>query len=78
MRCVKTLARNSPPTLLRGLVYAPTGSRMVPSYTVKTKSGGKRYRYYADLKYVRYRTSAETYGSINADQLEGVVVQQVL
>ena len=70
MRCVKALTRNSPPALLRGLVYAPTGSRMVPSYTVKTKSGGKRYRYYADLKYVRYGTSAETYGSINADQLE--------
>lgn len=78
IRRTKNQTRQSPPALLRGLVYAPTGSRMVPSYTVKTKSGGKRYRYYADLKYVRYGTSAETYGSINADQLEGIVVQQVL
>jgi hypothetical protein len=78
MRRTINLTRQSPPALLRGLVYAPTGSRMVPSYTVKTKSGGKRYRYYADLKYVRFGTSTETFGSINADQLEGIVVEQVL
>jgi DNA invertase Pin-like site-specific DNA recombinase len=78
MRRTNNLTRQSPPALLRGLVYAPTGSRMVPSYTVKTKSGGKRYRYYADLKYVRFGTSTDTFGSINADQLEGIVVEQVL
>jgi DNA invertase Pin-like site-specific DNA recombinase len=74
----KNFHRKSPPALLRGLVYAPSGNRMVPSYTTKTNSGGKRYRYYADLKYVRFGTSEDTFGSINAEQLEGVVVQQVL
>lgn len=78
VRHSKNFHRKSPPALLRGLVYAPNGNRMVPSYTVKTSAGGKRYRYYADLQYVRFGKSDETFGSINAEQLEGIVVQQVL
>lgn len=39
------------PALLTGLLYAPDGQRMLPTYTVK--KNGKRYRYYVSYTFKR-------------------------
>ena len=69
------------PALLTGLLYAPDGQRMLPTYTVK--KNGKRYRYY--VPYLEKRQSAgATYdptirniGPLPAAEIEAAVLAQV-
>ena len=69
------------PALLTGLLYAPDGQRMLPTYTVK--KNGKRYRYY--VPYLEKRQSAgATYdptirniGPLPAGEIEAAVLAQV-
>jgi hypothetical protein len=77
-RRVATMTRNSPPALLKGLLYAPNGQRMVPSVVTKRAAGGKRYRYYVDNKNNRFGKGADTFGTLAADQIEALLVEQVL
>ena len=77
-RRVATMTRNSPPALLKGLLYAPNGQRMVPSAVTKRVAGGKRYRYYIDNKNNRFGKGADTFGTLAAGQIEALVVEQVL
>jgi site-specific DNA recombinase len=73
------------PTLLAGLLYAPDGQRMLPTYT--TKKNGKRYRYYVPYLYKR-RSAASVAGSggalenallrpLPAAEIEQAVLQQI-
>jgi hypothetical protein len=77
-RRVATMTRNSPPALLKGLLYAPKGQRLVPSAVTKRAAGGKRYRYYMDNKNNRFGKCADTFGTLAAGQIEALVVEQVL
>jgi len=69
------------PALLNGLLYAPDGQRMLPTYT--QKKNGKRYRYY--VPYLEKRQSAgATYdptrpniGPLPALEIETAVLAQV-
>lgn len=69
------------PALLTGLLYAPDGQRMLPTYT--QKKNGKRYRYY--VPYLEKRQSAgATYdptrpdiGPLPAMEIEAAVLAQV-
>jgi DNA invertase Pin-like site-specific DNA recombinase len=69
------------PALLTGLLYAPDGQRMLPTYT--QKKNGKRYRYY--VPYLEKRQSAgATYdhtrpniGPLPALEIETAVLAQV-
>ncbi len=69
------------PALLTGLLYAPDGQRMLPTYT--QKKNGKRYRYY--VPYLEKRQAAgATYdptrgniGSLPALEIENAVLAQV-
>lgn len=69
------------PALLTGLLYAPDGQRMLPTYT--QKKNGKRYRYY--VPYLEKRQSAgATYdptrpniGPLPALEIETAVLVQV-
>ncbi len=69
------------PALLAGLLYAPDGQRMLPTYT--TKKNGKRYRYYVPYLYKR-RSAASVAGSgadllrpLPAAEIEQAVLQQI-
>jgi len=68
----RTLTRNSPPALLRGLLFSPSGSRMTPSAATKRTGGGKRYLYYIDSNRVSYGKGPDTFRSISADQIGSV------
>ena len=69
------------PALLNGLLYAPDGQRMLPTFT--QKKNGKRYRYY--VPYLEKRQSAgATYdptqpniGPLPAAEIESAVLAQV-
>ena len=69
------------PALLNGLLYAPDGQRMLPTFT--QKKNGKRYRYY--VPYLEKRQSAgATYdptqpniGPLPAAEIESAVMDQV-
>lgn len=69
------------PALLTGLLYAPDGQRMLPTYT--QKKNGKRYHYY--VPYLEKRQSAgATYdptrpniGPLPASEIETAVLAQV-
>jgi site-specific DNA recombinase len=72
------------PALLAGLLYAPDGQRMLPTYT--TKKNGKRYRYYVPYLYKR-RSAGSVAGSgasvnallrpLPAAEIEQAVLQQI-
>ncbi|MEO7380263.1 MAG: recombinase family protein [Paracoccaceae bacterium] len=69
------------PALLTGLLYAPDGQRMLPTFT--QKASGKRYRYY--VPYLEKRqSSGATYdparpkiGPLPAAEIETAVLRQV-
>ncbi len=69
------------PALLSGLLYAPDGQRMLPTFT--QKKNGKRYRYY--IPYLEKRRSAGAttdpdrrgIGALPAAEIESAVLAQV-
>lgn len=69
------------PALLSGLLYAPDGQRMLPTFT--QKKNGKRYRYY--IPYFEKRLAAGTsadpnrrgMGALPAAEIESAVLTQV-
>ena len=78
IRTSATLTRHSPPVLLRGLLFAPNGERMLPTGTRKKAADGKKYLYYissSDKKFVR---GTNPIGSIPAKAIESMVVEQLL
>lgn len=69
------------PALLSGLLYAPDGQRMLPTFT--QKKNGKRYRYY--IPYLEKRLAAgatadpnrRALGALPAGEIEAAVLAQV-
>ena len=63
-------------SLLSGLLYAPDGQRMLPTYT--QKKGGKRYRYYVPYLDKRQGVgSSQGIGHFPAAEIESAVLTQV-
>ncbi|AKJ30647.1 recombinase family protein [Caldimonas brevitalea] len=73
--------RTEHPALLAGLLFAPDGQRMLPTYTAK--KGGKRYRYYVSSLYKRRCAGSvaepgkSDIGLLPAAEIEGAVLQQL-
>lgn len=67
--------RDREPVLLRGLLFAPDGERLVPSYTVKK---GKTYRYYTPVRHRRFGAWASQHGPLPAAPIEELVTQQIV
>jgi DNA invertase Pin-like site-specific DNA recombinase len=69
------------PALLAGLLYAPDGQRMLPTFT--QKKNGKRYRYYVSYLDKRQTagatldTSRKNPGPLPAAEIESAVLAQV-
>ena len=69
------------PALLSGLLYAPDGQRMLPTFT--QKKNGKRYRYYVPYLEKRRAAGATTdpnqrsIGALPAGEIETAVLAQV-
>lgn len=73
-RSVEIKIRSRTDALLRGLLYAPTGERMYPTYSRKN---GRKYRYYVSKSEVRYGAGGKTYERIPADEVEAAAVAQI-
>ncbi|MGI8427411.1 MAG: recombinase family protein [Actinomycetota bacterium] len=73
-RAAATQVRGRTDALLRGLLYAPGGERMYPTFTRKN---GRQYRYYASKSELRFGAAAKTYERIPADELEAAAVAQI-
>ena len=73
-RSVETKIRSRTDALLRGLLYAPTGERMYPTYSRKN---GRKYHYYVSKSEARFGAAGKTYERIPADQVEAAAVVQI-
>ena len=73
-RSVDTKIRSRTDALLRGLLYAPTGERMYPTYSSKN---GRKYRYYVSKSEARFGASGKTYERIPADEVEAAAIAQI-
>ena len=60
--------------LLRGLLYAPNGEKMYPTYARKNQ---KQYRYYFSKSEARYGAAEKAYDRIPADEVEAATVAQI-
>ncbi len=60
--------------LLRGLIFTTSGERLIPTHTVRK---GRCYRYYTPAKDRHYGAGASNFGSLPAESIEALVVEQV-
>jgi hypothetical protein len=67
-------ARAQSPTLLKGLIFGPTGRAMTPAHTRK---GGKLYRYYVSTDVLKRDADACPVRRVPAAEIEGAVVDQL-
>ena len=77
-RISATMTRASPPCLLRGLLFAPNGDRMIPTFTSKKKSDGKHYGYYISSSDTKFGHGTNPVGTVPAQPIEALVVEQVI
>lgn len=73
-RSVTSKLRTPTDSLLRGLLYSPSGERMYPSYTRKQ---GKQYRYYISRSESCFGSTAKTHERIPADGIEAAAISQI-
>jgi DNA invertase Pin-like site-specific DNA recombinase len=73
-RSVETKIRSRSDALLRGLLYAPTGERMYPTYSRKN---GRKYHYYVSKSENRFGAPGKIYERLPALEIEGAVVAQI-
>jgi site-specific DNA recombinase len=73
-RAGATQIRGRTDALLRGLLYAPGGEGMYPTFTRKN---GRQYRYYVSKSELRFGATAKTYERIPADEVEATAVAQI-
>lgn len=71
-RAVRPTGRT--PTMLKGLIFGPTGAAMTPGHTRKN---GKLYRYYVSVDTIRSGICACPIRRVPAAQIEAVVVAQI-
>lgn len=60
--------------LLRGLLFTTSGERLIPTRTTKK---GQCYRYYTPAKDRHFGAGASNFGSLPAESIEALVVEQV-
>ncbi|BAO81330.1 site-specific recombinase, DNA invertase Pin homologs [Serpentinimonas raichei] len=73
-RSVETKIRARSDALLRGLLYAPSGERMYPTYSRKS---GRTYRYYVSKSESRFGAPGKGYERLPAPELEAAVLAQI-
>ena len=66
--------RAQTPSLLKGLIFGPTGRAMTPAHTRK---GGKLYRYYVSTDVLKRDAEACTVRRVPAAEIESAVVDQL-
>jgi site-specific DNA recombinase len=70
-RAARTRART--PSLLKGLIFGPTGAAFTPSHT---RRKGKLYRYYVSTDTLKRSMTDNAIGRLPAAEIETAVVQQ--
>jgi site-specific DNA recombinase len=73
-RSVQTKIRSRTDALLRGLLYAPSGEPMYPTYSRKN---GRKYHYYVSKSEARFGAAGKSYERIPATEIEAAVVAQI-
>jgi hypothetical protein len=73
-RSVETKIRSRTDALLRGLLYAPSGERMYPTYSNKK---GHKYHYYVSKSESRFGAPGKSYERLPAPEIETAVVAQI-
>nr|SPS06263.1 Prophage LambdaMc01, site-specific recombinase, resolvase family [Candidatus Nitrotoga fabula] len=73
-RSVETKIRSRTDALLRGLLYAPSGERMYPTYSRKN---GRKYHYYVSRSESRFGAPGKSCARLPAAEIEGAVVAQM-
>jgi DNA invertase Pin-like site-specific DNA recombinase len=66
--------RAQTPSLLKGLIFGPTGCAMSPTHTRK---GGKLYRYYVSQAVLKHGADACAVRRVSAAEIECAVVEQL-
>jgi site-specific DNA recombinase len=67
-------ARSQTPSLLKGLIFGPTGAAMSPSHTRKK---GRLYRYYVSQTILKQGAADCPIGRVPAAEIEKIVIDQV-
>lgn len=75
LRASQTMTRHDNEAILRGLLFAPDGDRMLPTAT--KKKSGKRYRYYLPYSDKKFGRGTNPFGIVPAEQIEALVLEQV-
>ncbi|MDE2149370.1 MAG: recombinase family protein [Gammaproteobacteria bacterium] len=75
LRASQTMTRHNDEAILRGLLFAPDGDRMLPTAT--RKKSGKRYRYYLPYSDKKFGRGTNPFGIVPAGQIEALVLEQV-
>ena len=73
-RSVETKIRSRTDSLLRGLLYAPSGERMYPTYSSKR---GHKYHYYVSKSESRFGAPSKSFARLPAPEIEAAVVAQI-
>ena len=73
-RSVETKLRSRSDALLRGLLYAPSGERMYPTYSRKN---GRTYHYYVSKSESQFGAPGKRYDRLPAAEIEAAVVAQI-
>lgn len=74
VRSVETKIRSRTDALLRGLLYAPSGERMYPTYSRKN---GRKYHYYVSKSESQFGAPGKSYERLPAPEIEAAVVAQI-
>ena len=75
LRASQTMTRHNSEAILRGLLFAPDGDRMLPTAT--RKKNGKRYRYYLPYSDKKYGRGTNPFGIVPAEKIEALVLEQI-
>ena len=67
LRATETKIRSRTDALLRGLLFAPVGDPMYPTYTRKN---GRQYRYYISRSESRFGAAGKTFQRIPAAEVD--------
>ena len=73
-RTAESIENSLTDALLRGLLYAPSGERMYPTYSRKN---GRKYHYYVSKSEARFGAPGKGYERLPAPEIEGAVVAQI-
>ena len=75
-RSVQTKLRSRTDSLLRGLLYTPSGEKMYPTYS-RSSPTGQAYRYYVSRSESRFGAADKDFSRIPAREIEAPVLAQI-